>query len=401
MKKKSNTLLEFSPREFDPIERVRTRVRGLICEVIEEELDAALGASSGERCEGRRGYRNGHMERRLLTEHGPMELTLPRARMFGQAGECEWHSQIAPRYARRTKRIDEAILGCYLSGANTRKIRKALAPLFGEELLSKSTISRIVGKIKQQFEEWGRRDLAGERCAYLFLDAIRMSVRLARRVVKVPVLACVGVREDGTKVLLALRIAGSESLGSWGSVVEDLKSRGLADPLLVVCDGNAGLIGSIRNIWPKADVQRCLKHKLENLLAHAPKHAHAELRRDFREIHFGKTSGEVRAAYENFRRKWKALCPPVAKSLEEAGEDLLTFTKYPKSQWSVLRTSNHIERLNLELRRRTKTQGSFPTEQAALTLLWGLVAFGQVEMRRIRGYKDMPQVTSETLSHAA
>ncbi|PWG73502.1 IS256 family transposase, partial [Enterococcus hirae] len=80
--------------------------------------------------------------------------------------------------------------------------------------------------------------------------------------------------------------------GSWGSVVEDLKSRGLADPLLVVCDGNAGLIGSIRNLWPRADVQRCLKHKLDNLLAHAPRHAHAELKRDFREIHFGKTPGE-------------------------------------------------------------------------------------------------------------
>lgn len=401
MKRKSNTLPGVSPREFDAIERIRTRVRGLICEVVEEELDAALGAVSGERCEARRGYRNGHVERRLLTQNGPMDLTLPRARMFGEEGGHEWHSEIAERYARRMKRIDETILGCYLSGANTRRIKKALAPLFGEELLSKSAISRIVGKIKEQFEEWSRRDLADEKIRYLFLDAIRMSVRLARRVVKVPVLAALGVREDGTKVLLCLRIAGSESLGSWGALAEDLKSRGLADPLLVVCDGNPGLIGSIRDLWPKADVQRCLKHKLENLLAHAPKHAHAELKRDFREIHFGKSPGEVRAAYEKFRRKWKALCRPVAKSLEEAGEDLLSFTKYPQSQWSVLRTSNHIERLNAELRRRTKTQGSFPTEQAALTLLWGLVAFGQVEMRRIRGYRDMPRATKESLSQAA
>lgn len=399
--RKSNTVSGISPRGFDPMERVRTRVRELICEAVEEELDAALGALSGERCEERRGYRNGHVERRLLTEHGPVALTLPRARMFGE--EREWRSRIAERYARRTKRIDEAILGCYLSGANTRRIRKALAPLFGEELLSKSTISRIVGKIGEQFEAWSVRDLPEEKTRYLFLDAIRIPVRLARRVVKVPVLAALGVREDGTKVLLSLRIAGSESLGSWGSMAEDLKARGLGDPRLVVCDGNAGLIASIKNLWPGADVQRCLKHKLDNLLSHAPKHAHAELKRDFREIHFGKSPGEVRAAHESFRKKWKALCPPVAKSLDEAGEDLLTFTKYPKSQWSVLRTSNHIERLNLELRRRTKTQGSFPTEAAALTLLWGLVAFGQVEMRRIRGYKDMPKARAEkeSLSHAA
>ncbi len=396
MEREVSRVLGFPPPAFDLMERIRERVREVVSEAVEEELEMALGAPKNARPPERRGYRNGHVRRELLTEEGRCELELPRGRVLGEDGLAhEWHSRIVGRYQRRTKRVNEAILGCYLGGANTRRISKALSPLWGEGLLSKSAVGRIVGKVKAHFDAWCSRDLRREEVVYLFLDAIRLPVRLARRVVKVPVLVVLGVRKDGRKVLLSLSIAGSESLGSWGTLIEDLKKRNLGNPLLVVCDGNAGLVGSVKALWPEADVQRCLQHKLENLLDHAPKHCHAELTRDFHEIHFGESPEAVKAAYGDFQKKWQKLCPAVARSLEEAGEDLLTFTKYPQSQWSVLRTTNHIERLNLEFRRRTKTQGSFPTEDAALVLLWGLVAFGQIELRRIRGYQDLAKVMEE------
>lgn len=387
---------------FDVRGRIRARVREAIEEVIEEELEVALGAGRSERCEARRGYRNGVQERLVLTEQGPCELSIPRGRIFEEeGGSGEWHSRLLPRYQRRTRRIDEVILGCYLAGANTRRIRTALAPLLGEELLSKSAISRIVTRLKERFSAWREEDLSGEGCAYLFLDAMRLKVRLARRVVSVPVLAAVGVRQDGQKLLLSLSIAGSESLGSWTAVVEDLGRRGLEDPLLVVLDGNQGLIGSVRQKWPSCQIQRCTKHKLQNLFDQAPKHCHPELKRDYQAILSPDTPDEVSQAYQAFRAKWLRLCPAVVKSLDEAGEHLLTFSRFPKSQWSVLRTTNHIERLHGEFRRRTKTQGSFPNEEAALVLLFGLVAFGQVRLRRIRGHKQMPEVLAQYWSMVA
>lgn len=162
-----------------------------------------------------------------------------------------------------------------------------------------------------------------------------------------------------------------------------------------------GLSRAIRDIWPEANIQRCMHRKLENLLAHAPKHAHYEIKRDYHEIMYGETPARVRQALGCFRARWQRLCPPVARSLDEAGDDLITYVRFPKSQWSVLRTTNHLERLNGEYRRRTKTQGSFATDQSALTLLWGLVASGQVKLYKIKGAKDMPIVNKTNLSQAA
>jgi transposase-like protein len=169
--------------------------------------------------------------------------------------------------------VDQALLGAYLAGANTRRIRKALAPLLGEKYLSKSAISRLVGRRKALFEEWRQRDLSGERYPYLFLDGFFLPVRLAKRVVRVPVQAVLGVDEEGRKVLLSLEIAASESLASWKAVVGSLQARGLPAPELVVLDGNPGLCRAVREAWPGVAIQRCTKHKLENLLARAPKHA--------------------------------------------------------------------------------------------------------------------------------
>jgi len=369
---------------------IRAKIREAIELVIEEELEEALGTRSYGRSTERRGYRNGSQERPLVSEHGPVTLTVPRARLGREVGTTrEWHSEVVPRYARRTQRVDDAILGAYLAGANSRRIRKALEPLLGGEALSKSAISRVVVRLRTLFESWRTRDLSREQYSIVYLDGMFLAVRMARRVVRVPVHAAIGVREDGRKELLVLELSASESTSSWSTVVQGLASRGLRAPELVVLDGNAGLRRAVHEAWPQTRAQRCTKHKLTNLLAKAPKHSHPELKRDYHAIVYAETLPAARAAYQAFVRKWSKLSAEVVKSLEEAGEELLTFMQFPESQWRALRTTNAIERLNEEFRRRTKTQGSFCNEQAALVLLFGLVAVGQIRMRKIDGHYDL------------
>ncbi len=178
-------------------ERLRRRVVGVIEELLEEEVEQVLGCGSYERAEARRGYRHGTELRRVTTEVGTREIRVPRARLFDGQASQEFRSEIEPRYARRTGEVDEAIVGTYLSGANSRRIRKALGPLLGDEHLSKSAVSRVVGRVKRHFEQWQERDLSEESYVIVFLDAFHLKVRLAKRVVSVPVLAALGVAAGG------------------------------------------------------------------------------------------------------------------------------------------------------------------------------------------------------------
>jgi len=373
-------------------EMLRSRVRDAIEVVLDEELTEALGSSRYNRAETRVGYRNGQIERSITTEVGLQRVRIPRGRVRKADGTTEeFRSEVLPRYARRTRRVDEAVLGVYLAGGNSRRIRKAIAPLLGEANLSKSAISRVVGRLKALFAEWNGRDLSDESYRILFLDGFHLKVRLARRVISVPVLAALGVEKDGSKRLVGLQLVARESGASWFGFVGDLAKRGLARPAVLVTDGHAGL-KKARDVWDGIDVQRCTQHKLRNLLDACPKHAHSELKRDYHTIIGAKSHQEGLTAYDRFLAKWKSLCPAVASSLEEAGLELLTFYRFPKPLWKALRTTNSLENLNREFRRRTKTQGSFGTEEAALTLLYALVAFGQITLRRITGHRRVVEI---------
>ena len=159
--------------------------------------------------------------------------------------------------------------------------------------------------------------------------------------------------------------------------------------MLAVIDGNPGLEKALRKAWPKIDIQRCTNHKLWNLLSKAPAHLREELAEDYRRMIYGETTEVVEKARAAFVRKWKLRSKAVVASLEEAGDDLFTFLRYPASQWKSLRTTNALERINEEFRRRTKTQASLPGEDAVLLLLFGLLRSGQIKLRRIVGWKDM------------
>lgn len=387
---KDHTPSEFEVKRSDVLEALQRRVRQTIEEVIEEELCAALGAGRSERAERRLGYRNGKTEREVTTELGVRRLKIPRARTNEPDGTSrEWRSAMLPAYQRRTRRVDEAILGVYLAGANTRRIRKALEPLLGSSNLSKSAISRVVSRLKTSFETWSSRELSQEHYSVLYLDAIFLAVRVARRVVRIPVQVVLGVQSDGQKVIVAMRSALSESRFDWSEMVRSLSERGLADPVVVIADGCAGLLAAINELWATTLLQRCTQHKRENLLAKVPAHARDELKRDYRAITHALDGERALRAYHAFLQKWRTLCPAAAKSLEEAGLNLLTFYRFPRSQWKSLRSTNTLERLNQEFRRRVKTQGSFPNETAALVLLYGLMAFGQIRLRRITGWKHV------------
>jgi transposase-like protein len=382
----------------DSIERVmRQRIREMIEVLVEEELDAALGAAKSERVGSKRtGYRHGTRERQLTTSLGRTTIAMPRARMVDQDGRSmEWRSRMVGRYQRRTERVDEAILGVYLSGTNTRRLRGALSPLLRGAPLSKDAISRLVGRLREDFESWSKRDLAQEQIVYLFLDGWYPRVRIGKKRVRVPVLVTLGTCADGRRVILDMRMAGEESVASWKEVVDSLIERGARLPQLAVIDGNPGLEAALRAAWPKIDIQRCTNHKLWNLLAKSPAHLREELAEDYRRMIYGENREAVEKARVAFVRKWKLRCKAVVASLEEAGDELFTFLRYPSSQWKSLRTTNALERINEEFRRRTKTQASLPSEDAVLLLLFGLLRSGQIVLRRIVGVEDMPKILSK------
>ncbi|HET6410551.1 MAG TPA: IS256 family transposase [Anaeromyxobacter sp.] len=368
---------------------IHERVRVAIAQVVREELDVALGAAAYERVDVRHGYRNGSRSRMLVGPTGLLELTVPRATLFAEDGEREWASKVLPRYQRRLPEINDALVAACLSGANTRRIQGALRPLLKAAALSKGAVSRVVGTLKSSFDAWRQRSLAGLEVVYLYLDAIALRVRIARKVVSTPVLTAVAVLADGQKQLLSLEMCGSESNVAWKGFLDDLVARGLPAPLLCIMDGNPGLRRALELVWPKTAVQRCAVHKLRNMQRKAPKHAQGEIADDFHKIVYAKDLKAAEAAREGFRRKWEKLCPGVVRSLDAGGDELLTFYRFPEQQWKTIRTTNVIERLNGEFRRRVKTQASLPTEDAALVLLFSLVASGQIKLRKLDGFEKM------------
>jgi transposase-like protein len=377
-------------------ERMRDRIRELIERLVEEELNEALGAGKSARVGVRRGYRHGSRGRTLTTSLGPTAFAMPRARVRNAAGTVsEWQSELVPRYQRRTGRVDEAILGLYLSGANTRRIRGALSPLLRGGPLSKDAVSRLVGRLAEDFQAWSERDLAAEEVQYLIQDGWYPKVRIGRRRVVVPVLVTLGVKADGQRIIIDLRLAGEESAASWGEVVASLVRRNVGAPSLAIVDGNPGLQAALRMQWPGIAIQRCTNHKLRNLLSKAPARLREELSEDYRRMVYAESAAAVLKMRGAFARKWKLRCPAVASSFEEAGDELFTFLRFPVSQWKALRTTNALERINGEFRRRTKTQSSLPSSDAVVLLLFGLLRSGAVKLRIIDGAKDMPKVVTK------
>ena len=399
---------------------VRKRIRGFIEELLDEELTAALGRARYARARDERllvrsvtsesdarevlpaaGHRNGHRDRQLMGTFGAMTVSVPRARVEAADGKTsEWHSQTLPAYRRRTKEIDAVIAGSYLGGTNTRRVGRALAALFRGSV-SKDTVSRVWRKIKGDWEAWNARDLSSADMVRLILDGTVVRVRIDRKATLISLLVVLGVRADGQKVLLAVRNMGGESEAAWRSVLDDLVKRGLKQPELAIVDGAPGLEKALSSLWSDLLVQRCTVHKLRNLIAHAPKRLAEEVASDFSDMVYAASAKEVAARRKSFIREWRLKCRAVADSLEEAGEQLFTFTRLPPSQWKSARTTNAIERLHEEFKRRIKTQTVLPAGETAAMLFWALLAAGQIRLRKVDGWRTLGRELAQPLDLAA
>jgi transposase-like protein len=385
---------------FDPIEAgIRDRVRVFIEELLEQEVTAALGGrSKHERAvEHRQGYRNGTRERQLRGSFGAVSLSVPRARLANtDGGTREWRSEALPRYARRTRQVEALIASAYLAGTNTRRVKRALAPLF-KGAVGKDVVSRAWRKVSTDWTAWLRRDLAGEDVGRLILDGTVVRVRLDRKATSISLLVVLGVRRDGQKVLLSIKNMGGESEAGWRGVLDDLVARGLRTPEFLMVDGGAGLDRALAGLWPDVPVQRCTVHKHRNLLAHAPDALHDEVSADYTDMIYAATVAEVQQRRRAFLRKWRLRCPAVATSLEEAGDRLFSFLRLPPSQWRSARTTNAIERLHEEFKRRIKTQTVLPSAETAAMLFWALLASGQITMRKVDGWQTLAELPAASL----
>jgi putative transposase len=372
---------------FDPLEgAVRERIRGFIEEMLEVELDAALQRRRYTRNGVAQGHRHGHRERQLIGTFGPVTVSVPRARLVGTDGQTsEWRNRTIPAYKRLTKRAEALIAATYLAGTNTRRVRRALAGLFGGAI-GKDVVSRAWHKVQTDWEAWQKRDLSKDDIVRLILDGTVVRVRLDKRATGLSVLVALGVRRDGQKVLLGLKNMGGESEAAWRAFLDGLAGRGLCTPELAIVDGAPGLEAALTALWPTVPVQRCTVHKHRNLLAHAPKKLHDELSADYTDMIYAKTVKDVEAKHKAFVRKWRLKCPDVVDSLEEAGARLFTFLRYPCEQWKSIRTTNAIERLHEEFKRRIKTQCLLPCAATACMLFWALLASGQISLRRVDGW---------------
>jgi transposase-like protein len=309
--------------DSDPIEdRLRETVRATIEALFDEELAAYLGRIRyGGGGGARKGYRHGRRERELVGTFGTETVSVPRARIEGEDGKTtEWRSRALPRYQRLTRRAEALIAAVYLAGTNTRRVKRALFGLFqgavgkGEPLcaMGSSTmanVSRAWRTVTVDRDAWCARSLADEGIVRLILDGTAIRTRLDKKATNISVLAAIGVRRDGQKILLSIRHMGGESTAAWRQFLDDLDARGPRRPDFVIVDGAPGLEAALTALWgAELPIQRCTVHKHRNLLGHAPEHLHDELTEDCRDMIYAATAAKVETRRKAFLRKWRLKC---------------------------------------------------------------------------------------------
>ena len=360
--------------------------RLLLQEALEGELTAYLGRAAlpqGRR--GRPGWRNGYEPRRLRTAEGALLVHLPQVR----GTEEPFRSRLAEGLARGSARLEGLVAQMYLRGLSTRDVEAALREATGERVLSRSAVSRVTESLSADFEAFRRRDLSALAVVYLFLDALYLPLRQGSGE-KEGVLCAYGVLEDGKKVLLGLALGSRESHDAWLAFLHDLAERGLKEPLLVCSDGNPGLRRALREVFPRALKQRCQVHKMRNILAKLPRQARAELKRLVRRVFTAASFEEGLRRDKSLVARFKGRFPSAMEALEKDLEESLAHLKCPREHHRYLRTTNLLERLIGEGRRRAKVIPRFPGEQARLKLLYATL------VEASRAWRGLP-MTLKTL----
>jgi len=342
--------------------RVREGVKAVLEEVLEEEMSEHLEAGYRELTPTRRGERNGHYQRNLVTPAGKIErLEVPRDR------EGEFVTEVFERYKRMTGDVEEAILEMYLSGISVRKIAGVTEAL-SRVKVGKDAVSRIARRLEEQQREWRERSLEEKAYPYLYLDATYLKVRWGARVTTMALLVCVGVEEEGFREVLAVEVAGSEKGAAYASMLRGLVDRGLSGVRLVVSDDHEGIKAAVAAELPGAGWQRCVVHFERNVLAHVPASSTEEVAEDLKAIFKVRRQKTARALAEEFVELHGKRFPRAISVFEAGIEDALTYLSYPGSHHAKLRSTNMFERLFKEVKRRTRVVGVFPNEASASTL---------------------------------
>jgi transposase-like protein len=368
----------------------RLSVRLVMQAAIEAEVDEFLGRGRYERRgeDDRTGSRNGWQPPATVkTTMGPVDLQRPKLRGTDEA----FCSRLFGTGVTRTNALESLVIAGWVRGLSDRDIEASLAEALGAEAaLSKSTVSRICQRIRDEYEAWRSRDLSGVVVDYLFLDASHF--RMHPNAPAEPVLAAWGIDTDGHPVFVGLAPGASESTDAWRDFLEDLRDRGLRPPLLGISDGAAGLIGAFELVFGASLRQRCLVHRCRNILAKVPVHAQGDVKAEFWRIFddIAEEPGERAIAEatrraEAFAAKYHKRYPAAVKCLTDGFETLTVHLRFPTEHWKRIRHSNFIERTFGETRRRTKVIGRLPGESSCVSLVWAVLD------RASRGWRGVTQ----------
>ena len=333
--------------------------------VMRAELRDWLGRERYARGNGEVNHRNGSYARRFAIKGvGDVRLLVPRDR------RGEFHTQVLPRYRRYEQEIARDLSLMFLCGISTRSLSAISLRLLGRRV-SPAEVSEANRELVEAVEKWRMRDLSAEAIRYLFIDGVNFRMRIQRRVEIVPVLVAIGVTEKGQKLVVGLQAGDKESAASWREFFLDLNQRGLHgnQVMLGIMDGLTSLETVFREEFPKARTQRCQVHVVRNVLAKVPRKLKAEVAADIKPIFYAPSRPQALEAFERFREKWQAAVPSALASLERSLEACLTYLDFPVDEWVSLRTTNIIERLHKEFRRRTRPMEVLPGEAACYRLL--------------------------------
>ena len=345
-------------------EFLRPLVEVVVQQVLEAEMSEALGAGKGERTEGRLGYRSGYYVRSLVSRVGKLELRVPQDR---QGRFC---TQLFERYQRSEKALVAALAEMYVQGVSTRKVKAITEELCGHEF-SASSISSINQRLDEELERFMRRRLE-EDYPYLILDARYERVRLDGVIRSRAVLVAIGVDWEGRRQILGVELANRESNSSWKEFLVLLKSRGLHGVVLAVSDDHVGLKNAIAEVLPQAFWQRCYVHFLRNALDYLPRKADDDCLTELRWFYERRNVEEARRDLVAWLSKWQGKYPKLCQWVEANIEETFTFYRLPKEHHKHLKSTNVLERLNQELKRRTHVVRIFPNEASCLRLVRAL-----------------------------
>jgi putative transposase len=373
--------------KLDVEARVRQGVKVVLEEVLQEEMTQHLKAGYRELTPTRRGERNGYYQRNLLIPAGKIErLEVPRDR------EGEFVTELFERYKRMTGDVEEAVLEMYLSGISVRKIAGVTEAL-SRVKVGKDAVSRIARRLEEEQRAWRERPLE-KGYPYLYLDATYLKVRWGASVTTMALLVCVGVEEEGFREVLAVEVAGTEKGAAYASLLRGLLDRGLKGVRLVISDDHEGIKSAVAGELPGVEWQRCVVHFERNVLSSVPAGAMGEVAEDLKAIFKVRRQGTAQALAEEFVELYGKRFPKALSVFEAGIEDALTYLSYPGSHHARLRTTNMLERLFTEIKRRTRVVGVFPNETSASTLATE-IALRSSEEWALRRYLTMDALEVE------